>query len=83
MHFRATSVRFLRDVTVELTFQDGKVVRFDMSTMFDKYPQLKQLKRNRALFENGHLDAGGFAIVWNEELDFDTTSIYCDGIFID
>ncbi len=79
MHYMALSVRFLEDVTLEMTFQDGKVIRYDMSQMFSKYPQLEELRRNRKLFESGHLDLTGFAVIWNDELDFDASSVYDDG----
>lgn len=79
MHHRAIDLQFLEDVTLEMTFQDGKVIRYDMSKMFDKYPQLDELRRNRKLFLSGHLDLTGFAVIWNDELDFDATSIYDDG----
>ena len=82
MHYIATKVRFLEDVTVELTYQDGKIIRYDMSQMFSKYPQLEELRRNRKLFESGHLDVGGYAVVWNDDLDFDATGIYEDGIVV-
>lgn len=75
----ALKVEFLEDVTLQMTFQDGKVIRYDMSQMFEKYPQLEELRRNRKLFESGHLDLTGFAVIWNDELDFDATSIYDDG----
>ena len=78
MHVRALKVEFLEDVTLQMTFQDGKVIRYDMSQMFEKYPQLEELRRNRKLFESGHLDLTGFAVIWNDELDFDATSIYDD-----
>ena len=78
MHVRALKVEFLEDVTLQMTFQDGKVIRYDMSQMFEKYPQLEELRRNRKLFESGHLDLTGFAVIWNDELDFDVTSIYDD-----
>lgn len=79
MHVRALKVEFLEDVTLQMTFQDGKVIRYDMSQIFEKYPQLEELRRNRKLFESGHLDLTGFAVIWNDELDFDATSIYDDG----
>lgn len=79
MHYMALKVKFLEDVTLEMTFQDGKVIRYDMSQMFVKYPQLEELRRNRKLFESGHLDYSGFAVIWNDDLDFDATSIYDDG----
>ena len=46
MHYIATKVRFLEDVVREVTFQDGKIIRYDMSQTFDKYPQLEELRRN-------------------------------------
>ena len=59
----ATQVRFLEDVTLELTYQDGKIVRYDMSRLFSKYPQLEELRNNRELFINGHLDVGGYGVI--------------------
>ena len=79
MHYMALKVDFLEDVTLQVTFQDGKIIKYDMSQMFEKYPQLEELRKNRRLFESGHLDLTGFAIIWNDELDFDATSIYDDG----
>lgn len=82
MHYLALRVKFLEDVTLEMLFQDGKVIRYDMSQMFEKYPQLEELRNNRQLFESGHLDLTGFAVIWNDELDFDATSIYEDGVVV-
>ena len=79
MHITATKVKFLDDVTLELTYQDGKIIRYDMSVMFSKFPQLEELRNNRDLFIHGHLDPGGYGIIWNEDLDFDASSIYGDG----
>ena len=82
MHYFARKLRFLEDVTLELTFQDGKIIRYDMSKMFSKYPQLEELRKDRSLFTNGHLDPGGYSVIWNDDLDFDASSIYEDGEFV-
>lgn len=34
------------------------------------------------MFENGRLDPGGYGVVWNDDLVFDATSIYEDGIVV-
>ena len=75
MFVRATELKFLNGVKVEVTYIDGSVIKYDFSTMFSKYPQLKQLK-DRKLFESGRLDPGGYGIIWNDQLDFDVQSIY-------
>ena len=54
MFIRAVKVSFLDDVVVEVTYQDGKIIRYDMSRMFFKYPQLEELRKNRELFERSH-----------------------------
>jgi len=79
MEMPAIKIQYLDDVKFEMTFQDGKVIRFDMSTMFDDFPQLIELRRNRELFLSGKLDYGGDAIVWNDELDFSSASVYESG----
>ena len=34
------------------------------------------------MFESGHLDPGGYGIIWNDELDFSAQSIYEGGKII-
>ena len=82
MFHTATNVTFLEDVTIEVTYRDGKIIRYDMSKLFSKYPQLQELRRNRQLFESGYLDPGGYGIIWNDELDIDANSIYESGELI-
>ena len=79
MHYRAINIEFLTDVTFKMTFQDGKIVKYDLSKLFSKYPQFKRLRENRNLFMMGHLDSGGYGVIWDDELDFDATSVYLDG----
>ena len=79
MFVKARKVKFLDGVKLDVTFQDGKIIRYDMSKQFDKYPQLIELRNNRKLFLNGKIDQVGWAIIWNEDLDFDATSIYFGG----
>lgn len=79
MFISATKVKFLDELLIEMTFQDGKIIRYDLSQMETKYPQFKTFRENRTLFTSGHLDPGGYGIIWNEELDFDAMSIYYGG----
>lgn len=79
MNYIATKLRFLEDVKLELTFLDGKIVQFDMSNLFSKYPQFKRLNEDRKLFESGELWPLGEVIYWNEDIDYDTAAIYEDG----
>ena len=77
MFHKAIKLEYREGTTLELTFQDGKVKRYDMSALFSKYPQLETLK-DRTLFTSGKL-LGPYGIVWNDDLDIEAETIYEDG----
>ena len=76
MFHKATKLKFKQGTAVEVTFQDGKVKRYDMARLFSKYPQLTALK-DRELFKSGKLT--GYGIVWNDDLDLEIETVYEDG----
>ena len=76
MFHRGVDLEFKEGTVLEVTFQDGKVIRYDMAVLFDKYPQLSALK-NREIFETGRLT--GLGIIWNDDLDIETETIYEEG----
>lgn len=77
MFHKAVNLEFREETILELTFQDGKVKRYDMAVLFEKYPQLCALK-NRELFLSGKL-MGAYGIMWNDELDIEAETIYEEG----
>ena len=77
MFHKAVKLEFDEGTALVLTFQDGKVKRFDMGVLFDKYPKLTAL-RDRKLFTSGQL-MGFYGIIWNEELDIEAETIYEEG----
>ncbi|MCR5768036.1 MAG: helix-turn-helix domain-containing protein [Lachnospiraceae bacterium] len=77
MFHKAIKLEFDEGTALELTFQDGKVKRYDMAVLFDKYPQLAALK-NRKLFTSGRL-MGFYGIIWNDDLDIEAETIYKEG----
>ena len=77
MFHKAIDLKLLEGTSLEVSFQDGIVKRYDMSVLFSKYPQLKQLE-DRSLFLSGKM-MGAYGIVWNDALDIETETIYEDG----
>ena len=77
---KAVDLKFLEGTALSVTFQDGKVKRYDMRSLFSKYPQLKALE-DRELFLSGKL-MGAYGIVWNDELDIEAETIYEDGVTV-
>ena len=77
MFHKAVKLCFKEGTTLELTFQDGKVKRYDVSALFGKYPQLCALK-DRKLFLSGKL-TGFYGIIWNDALDLEAETVYQSG----
>ncbi|MBQ6752552.1 MAG: helix-turn-helix domain-containing protein [Clostridia bacterium] len=77
MFHRAMSLEFLDGTSLKVRFQDGVIKSYDMKVLFKKYPQLKALK-DRKLFTSGKL-LSPYGIVWNDELDIETETIYQEG----
>lgn len=73
---------YLQEGTIlDVLFDDGVTKRYDILQLSDKFPQLLALK-DRNLFLKGRLLGWG-GVVWNEELDVDSETIYEDGTNID
>ena len=66
------------DTTFDLYFLDGVVKRYNILSLSDKFPQLNALK-DRSLFLKGKLLGWG-GVVWNDELDIDSETVYEEGI---
>ena len=77
MFHKALELSFGEGTSLEVRFQDGKVKRYDMASLFNKYPQLRALE-DRNLFLSGKL-MGAYGIVWNDDLDIEAETIYEDG----
>ncbi len=77
MFHKAIDLKILEGTALEVTFENGIVKRYDMNVLFPKYPQLKALKK-RSLFLSGKL-MGAYGIMWNDDLDIETETIYADG----
>ena len=77
MFHKAIKLTFCKGTALDVLFQDGKTKHYDIAVLFDKYPQLKALKK-RSLFLNGKL-MSGYGIIWNDDLDLETETIYQDG----
>ena len=77
MFHKAVEMKFLKGTAMEVRFQDGSVKKFDISVLFKKYPQFQALK-DRKLFLQGKL-MGAYGIIWNDDLDLETETIYAEG----
>lgn len=80
MFHKALKLEFKEGTELEMTFRDGKVKRYNVAVLYDRYPQLKLLE-DRGLFLSGRL-AGSYGVIWNDDLDLEAETVYQDGITV-
>ncbi len=77
--YRIQSVKTKEELIVVATFFDGFVMEYDIKKILDAFPQFLALK-DEALFKKVKVDVGGYAIIWNDDLDLDADTIREDGV---
>lgn len=69
----------LLDLELLVFFEDGAVKKFDVKKLFEQWPEYRALE-NESLFKKIKVEAGGYGISWNEELDCSEGELYQNGI---
>jgi len=83
MYNELIKVTFNENLIVISEFLDGTITSFDMKKMIKKYPIINKLKEDDVLYKNGYISPGGYAVIWNDEIDFDAESLYYDGTILE
>ena len=79
MAHRIKKVKPLENFVVLAIFQDGVGKEYDVKQLFDRLPQFKAFENEKGLFEKITVDAGGYGISWNDELDLAADEIWHNG----
>ena len=74
---KAVKLYLGKDTLIKVLFDNGITKEYDVLSLSEKFPQLNALK-DRDLFLKGRLFGWG-GVIWNEELDLDSDTIYEDG----
>lgn len=82
MTHKIKKVEAKENLILEVSFFDGTVKVYDVTLLFDVFPQMRVLKENKELFQSVQVDCGGYGISWNEELDIDAEEIWEEGTVI-
>ena len=79
MTHRIISVKPMDNMILSVVFQNGIEKTYDISSLYDVFPQFRILEKDKYLFEEVKVDVGGYGISWNDELDIDSNSIWEEG----
>ena len=83
MTHRVQEVKAKDNLIIEVFFLGGEVKKYDVKNLFPQFPQFQELVINQELFTKVSVDAGGYGISWNDELDLDAETLWADGILIE
>ena len=66
----------LKDFLLEVVFDDGRVVTYDLKDDIRTIPDFRALETECGLFQNAQLDASRTCISWNDRIDLPSDTIY-------
>jgi hypothetical protein len=73
---RIKSVKALKNCVLQVAFDDGKEVIYDVKEDIKDIPSYEDLLTNRGLFEQVQLDSSRTCIFWTDEIDLPSDTIY-------
>lgn len=70
-------------VTLLVSFTDNTKKKYDVKPLFAKWEIFKTLVSTKGLFEQVHVDTGGYGISWNDDIDLSCNELYNNGVQVD
>lgn len=79
MFYRVKEVRPLPSYNVLVSFVTGECKRYNVAPLFEKWDVFKTLSSVKGLFEQVKVDAGGYGISWNDDIDLSCNELWENG----
>lgn len=79
MFHKIKNVYVLRDFRLSVQFAEGVTKIYDVKPLFERLPEFKRFLLNPELFGNAVADAGGYGVVWDDELDLSCDELWQNG----
>lgn len=79
MFHRIKSVTPLSGFKLLVHFIDGTARQYDVSPLFARYEVFRPLAETPGLFEQAAVDAGGYGVSWNDDIDIDCNELWEKG----
>lgn len=80
MTHKIISVKPMENCILLIEFLNGIEKTYDVKFLYSIFPQFKVFETDKKLFNQVQVDAGGYGISWNDDLDLDAEDIWEDGI---
>lgn len=83
MFHKVKNVNALPDYKLCVQFSQGVTKIYDVSPLIEKYNLFLPLKNNTQLFECVETDKGGYAVIWNDDIDISCDELWANGTQIE
>ena len=78
MFSKVATVQAVADRTLLVWFKGGETRLYDVSQLFERWPQFRALE-SPELLSSVRVDAGGYGISWNDGLDLSADELLANG----
>ena len=79
MFHKIKAVDALPDNCLCVQFAEGVTKIYDVKPLCEKWAAFKALERDPALFSCVEVDAGGYGVIWNDEIDLSCNELFENG----
>ena len=79
MFYKIKSIKALPNYILRATFINGTIKYYDVKPLFDIWQPFKTLIYTKGLFELVKVDAGGYGISWNDDIDLSCNELWENG----
>ena len=79
LSIKVKDVKPLDDMKLFVSFENDVTKIYDVKQLIPEYPIYAELE-NKSLFNLVHVDCGGYAIAWNEDIDIPEVELWEGGI---
>lgn len=80
MFYKIINVQPLDNYKLLVSFENGEIKKYDVKPLFDKWGAFKDLISIHGLFNQVKVDAGGYGISWNDDIDLSCNELYYNGV---
>ena len=83
MFHKVKTVKPLSEYKLFVEFLSGEKKIYDIKPLLDKWQIFNVLINTIGLFEQVQVDAGGYGISWNDDLDLSCDELYFNAVSVD
>lgn len=79
MFYKVKNVTPLNNFKLLVEFENGEIKQYDITSLLNKWTAFNDLIEINGLFNQVKVDAGGYGISWNDDLDLSCNELYENG----